>query len=59
MLTPVECEKLNGFNKNWTKYDNIGNQFSDSKRYFFMGNALVVGLIQKMAKKLKIIVKNK
>ena len=56
VLTPVECEKLNGFNTNWTKFDDKGNQFPDSKRYFFMGNALVVGLIKKMAKRLKEIV---
>jgi len=48
VLTPVECEKLNGFPKNWTKLNDI----PDSKRYFFMGNALVVGLIKKMGKRL-------
>jgi DNA (cytosine-5)-methyltransferase 1 len=52
VLTPVECEKLNGFNKNWTKSDDKGNQFPDSKRYFFMGNALVVGLVEKIGKRL-------
>ena len=58
VLTPIECEKLNGFNKNWTKFDNEGNQFPDSKRYFFMGNALVVGLIKKMGLELKGIINN-
>jgi len=53
VLTPIECEKLNGFNKNWTKYDTKGSNFTDSKRYFFMGNALVVGLVEKIGKKLK------
>jgi len=53
VLTPIECEKLNGFNKNWTKFDNERNKFPDSKRYFFMGNALVVGLIYKMGRNLK------
>ncbi len=51
VLTPVECEKLNGFPKNWTKLDKI----TDSKRYFFMGNSLVVGLIEKMGKRLRLI----
>lgn len=53
VLTPIECEKLNGFPKNWTKFDDKGNQFPDSKRYFFMGNALVVDLIKKMGKRLR------
>ena len=52
VLTPIECEKLNGFPRNWTKYDGV----TDSRRYFFMGNALVVGLIEKMGKRLKEIV---
>ena len=42
-LTPVECERLDGFPDNWT---NTG--MSEKFRYFCMGNALVVGLIEKM-----------
>jgi DNA (cytosine-5)-methyltransferase 1 len=41
-LTPVECERLNGFPDNWT------NSMTDRMRYFCMGNALVVGLIERM-----------
>ncbi len=59
VLTPTECEKLNGFSKNWTKYDCNGNWFPDSKRYFFMGNALIVGLIHKMGKRLEEIIHEK
>ena len=55
-LTPVECERLNGFDDNWTKYDSKGEDFPDSKRYFFMGNALVVGLIEKMGRRIKKII---
>jgi len=43
-LTPVECEKLNGFPPNWTD-----TGMSKRMRYFCMGNALVVGLIERMA----------
>ena len=43
LLTPVECERLNGFPDDWT---NTG--MSTSQRYFTMGNALVVPLIEKM-----------
>ena len=43
ILTPVECERLNGFPDNWT---NTG--MSQRQRYFTMGNALVVQLIERM-----------
>ena len=49
-LTPVELERLNGFPDDWTKYDASGKVISDSKRAFFMGNALVVGLIERIGK---------
>jgi DNA (cytosine-5)-methyltransferase 1 len=47
-LTPVELERLNGFPDDWSKFDSNGKQVSDAKRAFFMGNALVVGLIEKV-----------
>ncbi len=43
-LTPVELERLNMFPDDHTKLDGI----SDTKRAFFMGNALVVGIIEKI-----------
>jgi DNA (cytosine-5)-methyltransferase 1 len=43
-LTPVELERLNGFPDNHTKLEGI----TDSKRAFFMGNALVVGIVEKL-----------
>jgi len=46
ILTPVECERLNGFPDNWTA------GMSDRMRYFCMGNALVVGLIERMGKRI-------
>jgi DNA (cytosine-5)-methyltransferase 1 len=49
-LTPVELERLNGFPDDWTKFDSSGKQVSDAKRAFFMGNALVIGLIEKVGK---------
>jgi len=45
-LTPVELERLNMFPDNHT----LG--VSDSKRAFLMGNALVVGIVEKLAKEL-------
>ncbi|KEH85267.1 MULTISPECIES: DNA (cytosine-5-)-methyltransferase [Clostridium] len=47
VLTPIECERLNCFEDDWT---NTG--MSERFRYFCMGNALVVGLIEKMGRKL-------
>ncbi len=42
-LTPIECERLNGFPDNWT---NTG--MPEKMRYFCMGNALVVPLITRI-----------
>ena len=52
LLSPIECERLNGFPDNWTKPNNCPVEINDRRRYFFMGNALVVGLIEKMGKSL-------
>lgn len=49
-LTPLECERLNGFPDDWTA------GMPDRWRYFCMGNALVVGLIEKMALRLREII---
>jgi DNA (cytosine-5)-methyltransferase 1 len=49
-LTPIELERLNGFPDNWTQLNRLGEIVSDTKRAFFMGNALVVGLIEKVGK---------
>ena len=48
-LTPVELERLNMFPDNHTKIEDI----TDTKRAFFMGNALVVGVIEKIGVALK------
>ena len=47
ILTPLECERINGFKDNWT---NTG--MPERQRYFIMGNALVVPLITKMGERL-------
>ena len=43
-LSPIELERLNMFPDNHTKIDGV----TDTKRAFFMGNALVVGVIEKI-----------
>ena len=45
LLTPVEAERLQGFDDEWT---NTG--MPDRMRYFCMGNALVVPIITRMGK---------
>lgn len=49
-LTPIELERLNGFPDDWTKFGKEGEHMSDARRAFFMGNALVVGLIERVGK---------
>jgi DNA (cytosine-5)-methyltransferase 1 len=49
-LTPVELERLNGFPDNWTQNGNFDNVVPDGKRAFFMGNALVIGLIERVGR---------
>ena len=41
-LTPIELEQLNMFPKNHTK------GVTDTKRAFLMGNALVVGIVERL-----------
>lgn len=45
ILTPIETERINGFNDDWT---NSG--MPERMRYFCMGNALVVPMITRMGK---------
>ncbi len=46
-ITPMEAERLNGFPEDWTD-----TGMPERWRYFCMGNALVVGLVHKMAVRL-------
>lgn len=53
IITPIEAERINGFPDNWTK---IG--MPDKRRYFMMGNALVVGIIKKLGDEIGKIIEN-
>ena len=46
-LTPLELERLNGFPDQWTQNTQKG-ELGDARRAFFMGNALVVGLVERV-----------
>lgn len=43
-LTPVECERLQGFPDGWTE------DISDTQRYKVLGNAVTVNVIQYLGK---------
>jgi len=47
-LTPVELERLNMFPDDHTKLEGV----TDTKRAFFMGNALVIGVVEKIGQEL-------
>lgn len=53
LLTPKECERINGFPDNWTL-----TGMSDKRRYFMMGNALVVGIVAKIGQVIEEIIDN-
>ena len=52
-LTPIEAERIDGFPDNWT---NTG--MTDKKRFFMMGNALVIGIIERIGTEIEKIVEN-
>jgi DNA (cytosine-5)-methyltransferase 1 len=53
-LFPIETERLNMFPANWTKMDDEkGKEIPDYKRGFMMGNALVIGIIQRLREPLR------
>ena len=53
LLTPLECERINGFPDNWTD-----TGMTDKKRYFMMGNALVVDVVERIGIELENIIEN-
>lgn len=47
-LVPEELEELNGFPRGWTE------GMSDGRRAFMMGNALVVGVVERIGREIKV-----
>lgn len=41
-LTPIECERLQGYPDNWTKYGADGTEIADTARYRAIGNSICV-----------------
>jgi DNA (cytosine-5)-methyltransferase 1 len=52
-LTPVECERLQGFPDNWTKWGKDGKEISDSQRYKCLGNAVTTKVITEIMRAIK------
>jgi site-specific DNA-cytosine methylase len=55
-LTPIECERLQGFKDNWTSkglFDGETKEISDSQRYKMLGNAVSVPVVEAIANRLK------
>lgn len=58
-LTPLECERLQGFPDGWTEYGADGRKISDSARYKALGNAVTVNFPRMIGEKIKFIDKQK
>lgn len=41
-LTPIECERLQGFPDGWTQLGADGEEISDTRRYQMLGNSIAV-----------------
>ncbi len=52
-LTPIECERLQGFPDDWTKTGKELETISDSQRYKMCGNAVTVDVVEAVANKIK------
>jgi len=53
-LTPIECERLQGFPDDWTKHGKELGEISDSQRYKMCGNAVTVDVVEAIANKIKL-----
>ena len=51
-LTPRECERLQGFPDDWTRYGEGGREISDSARYRMIGNAVAVPVVEWIARRI-------
>ncbi len=56
-LTPIECERLQGFPDGWTSKGNFDNEIkeiSDTQRYKMIGNAVTVDIVKMIGERLAI-----
>lgn len=56
-ITPIEAERMQDFPDNWTKKKKLKNgevaEVTDRMRLFFMGNALVTGVVKRIGDELE------
>lgn len=53
-ITPIECERLQGFEDDWTKYGKDKTLISNTQRYKCLGNAVTTNVIQYIVNNWKI-----
>jgi DNA (cytosine-5)-methyltransferase 1 len=54
-LTPIECERLQGFPDDWTRwgiFEGEKKEISDSQRYKMLGNAVSVAVVSAIGNKM-------
>ena len=52
-LTPLECERLQGFPDGWTEYGYDGRAISDHQRYRVLGNSVAVPCVSFLMESIK------
>ena len=57
-LTPLECERLQGFPDYWTKYGKTGEELPDTPRYKALGNSLTVQCAERVFRGIIAVVKD-
>ena len=61
LLTPIETERIQGFDDEWTKWsdiDGVATEMPARMRRFCMGNALVVPMVTRMGRVINEIVED-
>jgi DNA (cytosine-5)-methyltransferase 1 len=51
-LTPLECERLQGFPDGWTEFYDDGTKVSDSERYERCGRTITIPVVEAIGRKL-------
>lgn len=51
-LTPLECERLQGWADDWTRWDDQGREIADSHRYRCIGNGVVAPVANWIAQRM-------
>ena len=51
-LTPRECERLQGFPDDWSRYGENGEEIADGPRYRMLGNAVAIPVVEWIGKRI-------